>query len=145
MLCTRSSTPCAFSRHVAVESVGHHLGVADDGVERRAQLVAHVGQELRLVLARHLELAALLLDLGEQAHILDGDDGLGGEGLEQLDLARREGPRLGLAQHDGAAGDAALAQHRRRNCRAPIVFAGHRQRVGVLFRVEQALSPGCGW
>ena len=27
-----------------------HLGVADDGVERRAQLVGHVGQELRLVL-----------------------------------------------------------------------------------------------
>ena len=31
-----------------------HLGDADDGVERRAQLVAHVGEELRLVLARHL-------------------------------------------------------------------------------------------
>ena len=39
----------------------HHLGQPDDGVERRAQLVAHVGEELRLVLARELELAALVL------------------------------------------------------------------------------------
>ena len=43
-------------RQLAVEAVLHQLGVAEDGVERRAQLVAHVGQELRLVLARHLEL-----------------------------------------------------------------------------------------
>ncbi len=64
---------------IAIEPVGHHLGVADDGVQGRAQLVAHVGQELRLVLARDLELAALLLDLGEQPHVLDGDHGLVGE------------------------------------------------------------------
>ena len=31
----------------------HHLGQADDGVERRPQLVAHAGDEFRLVLARH--------------------------------------------------------------------------------------------
>ena len=43
----------------------HHLGQADDGVERRAQLVAHAGDELRFVLARLLELAALVLDLAE--------------------------------------------------------------------------------
>jgi hypothetical protein len=36
-----------------------HLGEADDRVERRAQLVRHVGEELRLVLVRLLELAAL--------------------------------------------------------------------------------------
>ena len=29
----------------------HHLGEPDDGIERRAQLVAHIGEELRLVLA----------------------------------------------------------------------------------------------
>ena len=33
-----------------------HLGDADDGVHRRPQLVAHVGEELRLVLAGDLEL-----------------------------------------------------------------------------------------
>ena len=35
------------------------LAVADDGVERRAQLVGHVGEELGLVLAGDFELAAL--------------------------------------------------------------------------------------
>src|SRR5262249_35919645 len=40
----------------------HHLRQADDGVERRAQLVAHAGEELRLVLACQLELTALVLD-----------------------------------------------------------------------------------
>ena len=43
-------------RKLAVEAVLHELGVAEDGVERGAQLVAHVGEELRLVLARDLEL-----------------------------------------------------------------------------------------
>jgi hypothetical protein len=38
----------------------HHLGQADNGVKRRAQLVAHAREELRLVLARHFELAALI-------------------------------------------------------------------------------------
>ena len=50
-----------------------HLGVADDGVERRPQLVAHVRQELRLVLAGLFELAVRLLELLEQAGVLDGD------------------------------------------------------------------------
>ena len=54
----------------------HHLGEPDDGVERRAQLVAHAGEELRLVLARHFELAALVLDLVQQARILDCNDRL---------------------------------------------------------------------
>ena len=34
----------------------HHLGEPDDGVERRAQLVAHIGEELRLVLAGRFKL-----------------------------------------------------------------------------------------
>src|SRR5262249_9112855 len=39
------------------------LAVADDRVERGPQLVRHVGQELALVLARHLDLAAFFGDL----------------------------------------------------------------------------------
>jgi hypothetical protein len=39
-----------------------HLADADDGVQRRAQLVAHVGEKLGLVLARLCELSALVLD-----------------------------------------------------------------------------------
>ena len=64
----------------------HHLGKPDDGVERGAQLVAHAGDELRLVLARQCELTALVLDLVEHPHVLDRDRGLVGEGRHQLDL-----------------------------------------------------------
>ena len=39
----------------------HHLGEPNDGVERRAQLMAHAGKELRFVLACYFELSALLL------------------------------------------------------------------------------------
>jgi putative ABC transport system substrate-binding protein len=58
-------------REIAVDAVGHQLGVAEHGIERRAQLVAHIGEELRLVLAGERELAALLLDLAEQPRVLD--------------------------------------------------------------------------
>src|SRR5215213_2491216 len=34
------------SRHVAIQALAHEdLGVAEDAIERRAQLVAHAGQE----------------------------------------------------------------------------------------------------
>ena len=71
---------------VAIDVVEDELGVAEDGVERRAQLVAHVGEELRLVLARLRELPALVLDFVEQPHVLDSDHRLVGEGGDQLDL-----------------------------------------------------------
>ena len=66
-----------------------HLGVADDGVQRRPQLVAHVRQELRLVLAGLGKLAVRLLELLEEPGVLDGDDGLVGERLQQGDLLAR--------------------------------------------------------
>ena len=72
-------------RRLAVDAVEDQLGVAEDGVERRAQLVAHVGEELRLVLARDRELLALLLDLVEQVGVLDRHHRLVGEGLQQVD------------------------------------------------------------
>ena len=43
-----------------------HLREADDRVQRRTQLVRHVGQELALVPTRDLELAALLRELCER-------------------------------------------------------------------------------
>src|SRR6516165_392921 len=64
----------------------HHLGQPDDGVERRTQLVAHAGDELRLVLARQLQLAVLVLDLIEQPHVFDCDHRLIGEGCDELNL-----------------------------------------------------------
>ncbi len=43
--------------------VAEHLREADDRVQRRPQLVGHVGQELRLVLARRLELGVEATEL----------------------------------------------------------------------------------
>src|SRR5438552_18038104 len=93
---------------LAEHAVGQDLGEADDGVERRPQLVRHVREELGLVLAGDLELPALVLDLEvaglqflEQAHIFDGDDRLVGEGLEQRDLLVRELPYLLSAKEEG--------------------------------------------
>ena len=45
-----------------------------------AQLVAHIGEKLRLVLARLGKLAALVLDFIEQPHVLDRNCCLVGEG-----------------------------------------------------------------
>ena len=87
---TRRSGSWAFSVPKRAALVTHHLGEPDDGVERRAQLVAHAGEELRLVLACRCELATLLLDLREQARILDRQHRLGGKGLEQVDGVRSE-------------------------------------------------------
>src|SRR5437879_2094297 len=46
-------------RAKACRVADHHLGQADDGVERGAQFVAHAREELRLVLARQLQLSVL--------------------------------------------------------------------------------------
>ena len=46
----------------------------------------------RLLLERDPQLAVARLQLGEQADVLDGDHGLVGEGLQQLDLPVGEGP-----------------------------------------------------
>jgi hypothetical protein len=64
----------------------HHLGQSDDGVGRRAQLVTHAGDKLRLVLARHLELAALFFDFRKQIGVLNGQHRLRHEGRQQIDV-----------------------------------------------------------
>ena len=73
-------------RHLAVDLVEDHFVEAEDRVQGRPQLVAHAGEEFRLVAAGDLELAALVLDLVEQPHVLDRDHRLGGERFEELDL-----------------------------------------------------------
>src|SRR6516165_8920072 len=69
-----------YSKHLlgrlTISAIRHQFGVAEDGVERRAQLMAHIGEELRFVLARLLKLLALVLDFVEQSNVLDCDRGL---------------------------------------------------------------------
>src|SRR6516225_9333414 len=81
-------------RWLTVSAVRHQFGIAEDRVEWRAQLMAHIRQELRLVLARFFKLPALVLDFIEQQHILDRYRSLVSEGRDQLDLFVGEGTRL---------------------------------------------------
>src|SRR5499427_9640277 len=73
--------------------------------------MAHVGHELRLVLARDLEFTAFLSNLAEQARVLHRNGGLTGEGLDQANDLRREGTRL-VAPDDQYAHDLPLVQQR---------------------------------
>src|SRR5215472_9799204 len=103
-----------YSKHLlgrlTISAIRHQFGVAEDGVERRAQLVAHIGEELRLVLARLFKLSALVLDFIEQSHVLDGDRRLVCKRRDQLDLLIGEWPYLRARQDQDADGDT-FAQH----------------------------------
>jgi hypothetical protein len=74
-------------------ALGQHFGEPDDGVEGRPELVRHFGQDLGLLLAGDLELAALVLDLPEEASVLNGQCRLRREGAEWVDCLRWEVPR----------------------------------------------------
>ena len=62
-------------------------------VERGADGLADLAERLQLI-DRSSQLARARLQLLEQAHVLDRDDRLIGEGLEQRDLLLGEGPDL---------------------------------------------------
>ena len=47
---------------LTVSAVRHQFRITQDGIERRAQFMTHVGEKLRLVLARDLKLPVLVLD-----------------------------------------------------------------------------------
>ena len=73
--------------------------MTQNGGQRRPQFVAHVGQELRLVTAGDLELAARFLKLREEPRVLKCQGRLTREGLEQLDQPGRELTRCGARDH----------------------------------------------
>ncbi len=86
--------------HELVETfvLGHflqHLAVADHGIKRGAQLVAHIGEEGRFVLARRFQL------LIQRAQLLAGAVDVGGERAELVVIG--DGNALG----EIALGDAA--------------------------------------
>jgi len=105
-----------FFRRFAVDAVQDQFGVAEDCVERRAQLVAHVGEELRLVLAGCLDLVALVLDLMKQSRVLDGQHRLRREGPHQVDGIGRKCARRAAAHHQHADDFAAVDERRHQSC-----------------------------
>src|SRR2546428_8270295 len=88
-----------------------HFGEPDDRVEWCAELVRHVREELALVPARHFELLTLLLDLIEEAYVLDRDRRLISEGLDELYLTVGERPHV-VAGEDHRADRVPFAKHR---------------------------------
>ena len=94
-----------------------HVDHAQHAVHWRPELVAHGGEELRLVLQRPLELPALLADLVDQAHILNGDRGLVGEYGREFDLLGGEGLDARARQREHAD-QLAVAGHRQAEHRA---------------------------
>ena len=66
------------------------------------------------MLQRLAQFCVALLDFFEQPHVLDGDDGLIGEGFEQVDLLFGERPDLGAANDDCPIGDRPRAAAARR-------------------------------
>src|ERR1700730_10137352 len=96
---------------LAEHALQQHLGEADDGIERRPELVRHVREEFALVSVGDLELMRLVLDLIEQAGVFDGDHRLIGERLQDLDLLVRKRHRPRRRDRDRADG-VAVAQHR---------------------------------
>ncbi len=77
------------------------------------------------------------LHLVEQAHVLDRDHGLVGEGLQDFDLARREMTRL-QTRHDRGALNRVVSQERHAEQGARVIAEG-RERHGEV-RIFEAIG-----
>src|SRR5690349_18585410 len=97
--------------------LAQHLADADDSVQRRAQLMAHIGEELRLVLACLRKLTALFMNFVEQPHVLNGDCGLVSESFDKRDLLVSERLDLRLDEADDTLRNS-LSHHRHGEHRA---------------------------
>src|SRR5215467_8862874 len=104
-------------RWLTVSAVRHQFGIAQDGIEWRAQLMAHIGQELRLVLTRLFKLPALVLDLVEQPRVLNGECRLRRKGLDDVHGILGKLSRRAAANHQHAD-DMFPTQQRRHHPRA---------------------------
>ena len=99
------SIPLAESQHHIINPTNPR-GALDDGVEdrlhvrgRAADDAEHFGR-CRLMLQGFAQLCVALLEFLEQPHVLDGDDGLVGEGFEKRDLLIGEWANFGATDHN---------------------------------------------
>src|SRR5262249_32959425 len=95
----------------------------------------------RLLLQGYAELATACLHLVEQAHILNGDDCLVGEGLEQCDLRLGELACLGPLYDDRPDGEG-LPQHGNGNHAPPPTH--HRDLLLILWVTQHVLDLNDG-
>ena len=99
------SVSLAESQHHVIDPTNPR-GALDDGVEdrlhvgrRAADDAEHLGGR-RLMLQRLAQFRVALAEFLEQAHVLDGDHGLVGEGLEERDLLVRRKAELRVAESE---------------------------------------------
>ena len=108
-------------RRLTVDVIEDQFRVAEDGIKRRAQLMAHIGQELRFVLASDFELLALLTNFIKQTCILNGEYRLRRKGLEKINSLRSKLAGLFSPHHEGANGAALADQGNDEEC--PVTLA----------------------
>ncbi len=112
------------AKHGAKLSITESPRILGDRVKDRLDIGGRAGDHAQNLARRRLlleglgEVAVASLELPEQADVLDGDDGLIGEGLQQLDLAVGEGPGRRSRHRDGAD-RLTLSDHRHRQ-HAPV-------------------------
>src|SRR5713101_8445710 len=95
-------------RQLAVEAVQQHLREADDGVERRPELVRHAGQKLGLEPAGLHELRVGFGELLVEPRVLQRDGDLIGEDGKHLQLLIVEDVAGELLAHEQDPGELAL-------------------------------------
>ena len=106
---TRNASP-SHSNRLPKLRLADARGILQHGVEYRLKLAGRAGDDLEHVGGRGL-LLQRFAQFVEQPRVLDGDDGLGGEVLDQLDLL--VGERTNLLAVDGDRADQlVLLEHR---------------------------------
>src|SRR5262245_38080808 len=126
------------------ERVAQHHCVADDRIEDRLDIGLRLTDDAQALARRGLLLKSLtdlgmgprqrrvlFLKFGEQPYMLDGDDGLVGEGLKKRNLCLGEKSHLGTPKIDCPDGDA-LSQQRDAQDGAEAVLPGEEPGLGEL-------------
>src|SRR5262245_19543394 len=107
------------AKHLGIVCAAQASGTLRNGVEDRLRVGWRAADHLQNIACRSLllqsltdlhmgccESAILLLQLREQPHVLNGDYGLVGEGLEERNLLLAEELNLRSAELDASDGDA---------------------------------------
>ena len=81
-------------RRLPVDAVDDQLGITENGVQRRTELMAHVGEELRLVLVRLLELPVHALDEDGLTPLQQQEAQSGGADQREIDQQISEGEQV---------------------------------------------------
>src|SRR5215831_15501024 len=131
------------SIQAAVHCAGKRHGISYDRVEDRLNVRRRTGDDTQNLSGRG-QVAIALLQLREQPHILDRDNGLVGEGLEESYLALGERLSLSTSQNDRAGRNTFSHQgdaENRAEALAPGVLAGRGKLVPLGLDVSDVDGP----